>query len=153
MSRQELADAVNEVLHPMGSRAGMVDARWVGGLEQGRTRWPRAHARQALRQVLGASTDAQLGLFVNRRMDITVEGPDVDSWPAASSRVVGPGDGVRVVVPAGATITVRGMGGQACEVAIEAAGAVTSLVCGPGPGSIGRLPVGRPLALVVGQSR
>ena len=155
MSRQELADAVNAVLHPMGPRAGMVDARWVAGLEQGRARWPRAHARQALRQVLGAATDAQLGLFVNRRMDdVSVGGPEVDPWPAVSSRgwplPVGSGDGVRVVVPAGATITVRGVDGQACEVAIEAAGVVTSLVCGPGPGSADRLPVGRPLLLVVG---
>jgi len=156
MSRQELADAVNKVLHPMGPHAGTVSARWVGGLEQGRARWPRAHTRQALRRVLGAATDAQLGLFVNRRMDVSVDGPDIDPWRAASlpewPLPVGSGDGVRVVVPAGATITVRASAGphRVCEVAIEAAGAVTSLVHGQEPGSLDRLTIGRPLALVVG---
>ncbi|MDG4833977.1 hypothetical protein O7627_32420 [Solwaraspora sp. WMMD1047] len=152
MSRQELADAVNVVLHRFGPHAGSATARWVAGLEQDRAWWPRLLARRALREVLGAATDGQLGLFVNRRMDVPVDGLDQEVGPLVSAVPwsVGSGDGLRVVVPAGG-ITVRQVQGRTCEIGIEAAGAVTSLLCGASPGDVERLPVGTPLVVAVGR--
>jgi len=62
----ELAQAINAELH----RADVnqtdtpdVDARWIGKLERGEFRWPSTERRAALRYVLGADTDADLGLY------------------------------------------------------------------------------------------
>ena len=75
MSRSELADAVNAVLdriHPGREvTAHYVDFRWVGKLERGEHRWPSEARRAALRQVLGAATDADLDLYSPRRGDGT----------------------------------------------------------------------------------
>lgn len=60
MSRRELADAASRHLErPM-------DEKYIGKLERGEHRWPSASHRSALRQALGASTDSELGLFVDR---------------------------------------------------------------------------------------
>lgn len=71
MSRAELADAVNAALdrlYPGRSlTAHYVDYRWVGKLERGEHRWPSRERRAALREVLGAATDADLGLYSPRR--------------------------------------------------------------------------------------
>ncbi|GIE47271.1 hypothetical protein Ani05nite_08050 [Amorphoplanes nipponensis] len=61
LTRRQLADAVNAVDdadpdHPM-------TAHDVGKLEQGLVRWPMEHRRRALRAVLGAAEDAELGLY------------------------------------------------------------------------------------------
>ena len=73
MSRAELADAVNVALHQLYPRrdltAHYVDHRWVGKLERGEHRWPSRERRVALRHVLGAGTDAALGLYSPRRTD------------------------------------------------------------------------------------
>lgn len=37
-----------------------VDFRWIGKLERGEHRWPSEARRAALRQVLGATCDAEL---------------------------------------------------------------------------------------------
>ncbi|MBB5788272.1 XRE family transcriptional regulator [Jiangella mangrovi] len=66
MSRQELADRVNAVLFERTGRLHELDDNYIGKLERGIIRWPQASYRQALRDVLGASTDGQLG-FVNTR--------------------------------------------------------------------------------------
>ncbi|MFV2104087.1 hypothetical protein [Micromonospora sp. LOL_024] len=80
MSRSELADAVNAALDRIyvgrDVTAHYVDFRWVGKLERGEHRWPSQARRAALRQVLGAATDADLDLYSPRRSDgtgITVE--------------------------------------------------------------------------------
>ncbi|MFI0797047.1 hypothetical protein ACH4OY_30850 [Micromonospora rubida] len=73
MSRAELADAVNAALdrtYPgQNVTAYYVDFRWVGKLERGEHRWPSEARRTALRQVLDAATDADLGLYSPRRTD------------------------------------------------------------------------------------
>jgi hypothetical protein len=67
MSRQEVADAVNAYLAARGFNGG-VDGAYVGKLERGVHRWPQALYREALRAVLGVSSDAELGLYICRRV-------------------------------------------------------------------------------------
>lgn len=73
LSRAELADAINAALdrlYPGRSlTAHYVDHRWVGKLERGEHRWPSHERRTATRQVLGAATDADLGLYSPRRTE------------------------------------------------------------------------------------
>ncbi|MER7457309.1 hypothetical protein [Micromonospora sp. NPDC126480] len=89
MSRSELAEAVNAALDAIYSdrdvTAHYVDFRWVGKLERGEHRWPSQARRAALRQVLGAATDADLDLYSPRRSDtmcLVVEAtePRSGSW-------------------------------------------------------------------------
>ncbi|MET7397362.1 hypothetical protein ABZS66_28140 [Dactylosporangium sp. NPDC005572] len=46
-----------------------VTEHWVGKLERGKTRWPHEERRTALRRVLDAATDAELGLYSTRVTD------------------------------------------------------------------------------------
>ncbi|WP_432830659.1 hypothetical protein [Dactylosporangium sp. CA-092794] len=46
-----------------------VTEHWVGKLERGKTRWPHEERRAALRRVLGAATDAEVGLYSMRLTD------------------------------------------------------------------------------------
>jgi hypothetical protein len=66
MSRQELADAVNGYLWATYHERGGLDRSYVGKLEQGVHRWPRARLREAFRHVLGAANDGDLGFFIIR---------------------------------------------------------------------------------------
>ena len=67
MSRPELADVVNSLLHRRGVLGVDVDANYIGKLETGQYRWPRSpHRRWALRTALEAATDTELGLFPTR---------------------------------------------------------------------------------------
>lgn len=74
MSRPELADTVNRTLDRLYPRRNLtalyVDARWVGKLERGETRWPSEERRAALRFVYGVATDIELELFSPRRTDV-----------------------------------------------------------------------------------
>jgi hypothetical protein len=76
MSRTELADAVNaalDILYPgRVLPTQYVDRRWVGKLERGEHQWPSAELRAALRQVTGAFSDSQLGLYDPRRTGASV---------------------------------------------------------------------------------
>ncbi|MDG4795164.1 hypothetical protein [Micromonospora sp. WMMD1082] len=69
MSRAELADAVNLFLRQLDAPGDVpyVDNRWVDKLERGEYRWPGSELRTALRHVLGAATDIELGLSSPRR--------------------------------------------------------------------------------------
>ncbi|MDG4795160.1 hypothetical protein [Micromonospora sp. WMMD1082] len=71
MSRAELADAVNDALHQLHPRRKLdalyVDRRWIGKLERGEHRWPSPERRAALRHVLNAADDTDLGLYNPRR--------------------------------------------------------------------------------------
>jgi len=67
LSRQELADMVNAELAHIEGRYGALDATYIGKLERGEHRWPQERYRQALRAVLGAQADAELGFFVIRK--------------------------------------------------------------------------------------
>ena len=73
MSRPELADAINRALDRLYPRRTLtalyVDARWVGKLERGETRWPSEERRAALRFVFEVSTDIELELFSPRRTE------------------------------------------------------------------------------------
>ncbi|WP_416903509.1 hypothetical protein [Micromonospora echinospora] len=92
MSRAELADAINtalDQLHPgRNLTAHYVDHRWVGKLERGEHRWPSHERRAALRQVLGANTDADLGLYSPRRTSPGGTVPDATSHPSSTQRSV-----------------------------------------------------------------
>lgn len=61
MTRQELAEAVNDHAFRATGTLGAVDARHVGRWERGVTRWPAGRYRAALRAVLNVTTDAELG--------------------------------------------------------------------------------------------
>ncbi|GAA4024910.1 hypothetical protein GCM10022247_56680 [Allokutzneria multivorans] len=61
MSRQELAQAVNEWLWTTTGRRYELDAHAVARWERGAVRWPQAQYRSALRHVLGVNSDTALG--------------------------------------------------------------------------------------------
>ncbi|GAB3472579.1 hypothetical protein [Actinophytocola sediminis] len=72
MSRAELAEAVNEHLwRTTNKQYASLDARAIGRYERGEIQWPTALYRTALRAVLGASTDADIGFYPIRRKGIT----------------------------------------------------------------------------------
>ena len=66
LSRQELAELVNNWAWDHHEKMLEHSANWVGQLERGKIRWPGKMSREALRAILGVSTDAALG-FVNAR--------------------------------------------------------------------------------------
>jgi transcriptional regulator with XRE-family HTH domain len=66
LSRQELAELVNAWAWEHHKKTEYHRANWVGQLERGKIRWPGKVSREALRAILGVSTDAALG-FVNDR--------------------------------------------------------------------------------------
>ncbi|WP_229070845.1 SAM-dependent methyltransferase [Actinoplanes sp. DH11] len=79
MSRAELAEAVNRKLSRLypRRRALQVTERWIRDVELGYTSWPGAERRTALRIVLRAASDAELGLYDPRFGDaITDADPD-----------------------------------------------------------------------------
>lgn len=90
MSRQELAEAVNAYLYTATGRRTHLDARYIGRLERGDNRWPRADHRLGLRAVLGAATDAEIGLYNLRRSPsdeaFLATDPVLASRPADPSR-------------------------------------------------------------------
>ena len=71
MSRQEVAEAVNAWLYTQTGRVYHLDANYVGKLEQGRRCWPSEPIQRALRTVLDANQDADLGLYNPRRPPTT----------------------------------------------------------------------------------
>lgn len=66
MSREELADEANRHLRT-NDVDGPITADLISRIEQGRTAWPRAPRRGALRKALKVTTDAEIGLFNQRR--------------------------------------------------------------------------------------
>jgi len=95
LSRQEVADAVNASVFATCGVRTCLDDHYIGSLERGVTRWPRAHVRAALRSVLGAATDAEIGLFVikntGRRAEVTA--PPVPAQPPQTPDAVAPQTG------------------------------------------------------------
>jgi hypothetical protein len=67
MSRREVARAVNAYLYRSTGRVYDFDGHHLAKLERGVHRWPMAAYRAALRHVLGALTDAELGFNPPRR--------------------------------------------------------------------------------------
>ncbi|GDY28422.1 hypothetical protein [Gandjariella thermophila] len=70
LTRQELADLVNAHIYRVTGRVTAVDANHVGKWERGVIRWPAAHYRAALRAVLDAPSDADLGFTNPRRANL-----------------------------------------------------------------------------------
>ena len=79
MSRAELADAVNVALDELYPDRNLssyyVDGRWIGKLERGEHHWASPERRAALRKVLGAATDHELGLCKPRHVERGVSAP------------------------------------------------------------------------------
>lgn len=61
LSRAELAEAVNAWLHEHTQRVGALDDHTIARYERGKVRWPGHDYRAALREVLKATSDAELG--------------------------------------------------------------------------------------------
>ncbi|MFD9701351.1 XRE family transcriptional regulator [Lentzea sp. NPDC059081] len=76
LSRQELAELVNAHIWQQHRKTVEIDANYIGKLERGVIRWPDPLYREALRAILGASTDAALGLSNRRRAVVKLA--DVD---------------------------------------------------------------------------
>jgi hypothetical protein len=75
MSRPELADLVNAAVHQATDRPGCLDAPYIGKLERGEVRWPGARYREALRTILNAGSDHDLGF---RPYAVTPDVPATD---------------------------------------------------------------------------
>ena len=66
MSRQELAEAANAYLWQVHRHRENMAEHDIGRYERGEVRWPRHSRRLALRGVLGAGTDIELGFYPHR---------------------------------------------------------------------------------------
>ncbi|WP_016697390.1 hypothetical protein [Actinoalloteichus spitiensis] len=119
MTRQELADAVNVQVNRLsgGRHTTPVNANHIGKWERGVIRWPAAHYRAALRAVLGAATDGELGFrrpTRARRSPPRAAPPALDAdepAPASPRRVVAAGGNTRDLLAslAGPTVHYRRM--------------------------------------------
>jgi hypothetical protein len=67
LSRQELAELVNQWVFDHTEERVELDENYIGKLERGVIRWPCRRYREALRAILHAETDAQLGFYMQRR--------------------------------------------------------------------------------------
>lgn len=76
LSRQELAELVNQWIFTHIGRVVELDDNYIGKLERGVIRWPGRRYRQAFRTVLRVESDAQLGFCGQRRRSANVT--DVD---------------------------------------------------------------------------
>jgi hypothetical protein len=61
MTRAELSEIVAQHVWEHHGIEAPIDGKYLGRLERGEVRWPNARYRQALRDILGASSDAALG--------------------------------------------------------------------------------------------
>lgn len=61
LSRQELAERVNRWIYEQDQTITEIDANYIGKLERGVIRWPQRRYREALRAILRAETDRDLG--------------------------------------------------------------------------------------------
>jgi hypothetical protein len=72
LSRQELAELVNEHIYRHTRRRAGLDANYVGKVERGLISWPSADYRAGFRAVLGVMTDDALGFHNSRRRAVKV---------------------------------------------------------------------------------
>ncbi|MCK9903175.1 hypothetical protein CC117_09735 [Parafrankia colletiae] len=61
LTRQELAERVNRWIYEQDQTITEIDANYIGKLERGMIRWPQHRYREALRAILRAETDHELG--------------------------------------------------------------------------------------------
>jgi len=76
LSRQEVAELVNQWVYDRTRKRIELDANYVGKLERGVIRWPCRQYREAFRAVLRVETDAHLGFYGTRKRSVSVA--DVD---------------------------------------------------------------------------
>jgi transcriptional regulator with XRE-family HTH domain len=74
LTQESLADLANVQVEQDTGKCGAMDADYVSKLERGVHRWPGKDYRHALRAVLGARTDLDLGFYSTRRKTATVVG-------------------------------------------------------------------------------
>lgn len=78
LTQAQLAELANAQVEAVVGRLGAMDADYIGKLERGIHRWPNKDYRDALRAVLGAATDRDLGFFSTRsRVATVVNGPRI----------------------------------------------------------------------------
>lgn len=85
LSRAELAELVAAHIHRRTRREAPVDSHYIAKLERGVIRWPNRQYRAALRAVLGASNDAELGFRPPRRAAATPAPPALAAVVTASN--------------------------------------------------------------------
>ena len=73
LSRQEVAELVNQWIFGTYHKVVELDANYVGQLERGLIRWPQRMYREAFRAVLRVDNDAQLGFSGRRQRSATVD--------------------------------------------------------------------------------
>lgn len=78
LTQGQLAEQANAEVERAIGRPGAMDADYIGKLERGVHSWPNQHYRAALRSVLRADTDADLGFRGARSR----HGAATGSWPA-----------------------------------------------------------------------
>jgi len=72
LTQGQLAELGNAQVEAATTKPGAMDADYIGKLERGIHRWPNQHYRQALRTVLDAVADADLGFRSTRNRAATV---------------------------------------------------------------------------------
>lgn len=82
MSRRELAETVNAYLWQVTGECYQLDAHAVARYERGAVRWPGAHYRSALRHVLNAQTDRELGFWPKQSATLALEQYRSEQAPA-----------------------------------------------------------------------
>lgn len=100
LSRAELASLVNAYIAQHHQRIVEIDANYVGKLERGIIRWPAALYREALRAILGVSSDAAIGLSNPRRAVVKIVGVDRQKF----LRVAALGAGAMALAPVSALL-------------------------------------------------
>jgi hypothetical protein len=78
LSRQEVAELVNQWIYERHEKTVELDANYIGKLERGLIHWPQALYREALRAVLRVENDAQLGFSGRRRRSPGAPAADVE---------------------------------------------------------------------------
>jgi tetratricopeptide (TPR) repeat protein len=86
LSPHEVAEQMNAYLYERG-RVAELDANYINKLERGVIRWPSSDYRLALRAVLGAATDLELGFTPPRRGSgaTRTKEPTTEPYPRTSA--------------------------------------------------------------------
>ncbi|MGH3720203.1 MAG: hypothetical protein ACRDRI_15435 [Pseudonocardiaceae bacterium] len=72
LTQAQLAERVAELVEQATERGCGIDADYISKVERGEIRWPSAAYRAAFRTLLGAASDADLGLYCPRSAEATL---------------------------------------------------------------------------------
>jgi hypothetical protein len=107
LTRQELAELVNKwVWDHHDEKVVLATANYIGRLERGLIRWPGECCREALRAILGAPQDSDLGFVNVRSQRAAVRLENVDRQPLLRN-VAALGVGTLVLGPLAALLEGR----------------------------------------------